>query len=435
LSFGIYIRDPCIPAVNKIVLVSHVFNGIIVAGTHNIQELASQEGNWVKNRWLNLEKQMTHFVEDKNWDPSMGNFIPEVIKKCLQFYPNDRCTAQELADMFTKSHVCKTVGDISMPKKKIKQAEVTENFLEKAEKLKTDKQRGDMIRQELWRLVEEAQNSWAPETSMDDIVRTGLLASSSVGSSLDEPLTKKAKRDPAKDLLAKDMARDRELTGGSSSSADVPMLLTDDSSNNRRASSSGANGTPKAKVTTPKSKALTSMRKPSAAAKRRNTRKALALPTIDEEICAGESGAEPSGPPKRRSTKKAQMEQAEKVSITSAASSSAAPNANKRISKKASTDSDTDMRSDDLRSVTSGLKNLEVGGDSQGARSSPRANSKAKPTNEAPGLVKRNSSKKAASIQESPIARSKSKPTSVMKTARKDAEESDDGPAKKKKKV
>merc|ERR1712039_627957 len=106
------------------------------------------------------------------------------------------------------------------------------------------------------------------------------------------------------------MAKDRE-SASSSAARDVPTLLTDVS---KRTSTNSSGTTPKAKIAsvTPKAKAgasgAASMRK-TAAAKRRNIRKGLALPTIDEEGNGEPDDSDLQAPPqvrKRGSLRKTQ---------------------------------------------------------------------------------------------------------------------------------
>ncbi len=87
------------------------------------------------------------------WDSSMKQFLLEdIIKKCLQFYPAERITAQELADVLKNSRVCKLAGKIHMPKK-MNQKTVTETFLEDISKLETEAERGMKIREHLFELT------------------------------------------------------------------------------------------------------------------------------------------------------------------------------------------------------------------------------------------------------------------------------------------
>ncbi|CAD7942798.1 unnamed protein product [Amoebophrya sp. A25] len=130
----------------------------IMLGTHHIQQIATQEGSWVRKRWLSLEKQLDKFTGENGWEESMKPFLEDTIKKCLQFYPEERCSAQELADMLKKSFVAKLVGGIHMPKR-VKQSTVTENFFEEISKLKSDKDRGQRIREHLYELTKEEDDS------------------------------------------------------------------------------------------------------------------------------------------------------------------------------------------------------------------------------------------------------------------------------------
>eukprot|EP00392_Amoebophrya_sp_AT5.2_P006343 g6355.t1 len=180
-------------SINKCAFGTKLSRKRITLGPHNIQQLATQEASWVKKRWVGLEKQLEKFtagwvegaeevaassgsangkktslsdreksggsssakIPAKPWDPSMKPFlIEDVIKKCLQFYPEERCTASELAESLNvkKNRCYKLVGPCHMPKR-VKQSTVTENFFEQISKLKTDKARGMAIRRQMYELT------------------------------------------------------------------------------------------------------------------------------------------------------------------------------------------------------------------------------------------------------------------------------------------
>lgn len=122
-------------------------------GNHNISSLAQKEIGWVKRRWSNLEKQMAHFCSAKGWTAEFEEFVPGLIKGLLQFYPQNRLSSQEMADVLSRSKVCEIAGPLHIPKL-VKQSEVNESFAEQISKLKGDKKRGLRVKEKLKELVD-----------------------------------------------------------------------------------------------------------------------------------------------------------------------------------------------------------------------------------------------------------------------------------------
>merc|ERR1712194_196971 len=116
--------------------------------------LAKKESNWVKRRWGNLEKQMSHMCNHQGWRPEFETEVPAIIRSLLQFYPENRMSSAQLADALSKGAFLDVAGPVHRPKQGPKPSTVNESFAEGLGKVKDSEERGRRVREKLKDLVE-----------------------------------------------------------------------------------------------------------------------------------------------------------------------------------------------------------------------------------------------------------------------------------------